>query len=158
MADKSIGTELSPQEVLGYIPQQRPFRFVDEIEEISATHVVGSYTYRHDEFFFTGHFPGRPITPGVILVETMAQLSVVALGIYNYALTACAEDLPKYFAIASELEGEFFEVVRPGDRVIVRAERVYWRRLKIKANAQMTFPDGTLVATSTSAGVGVKHG
>ena len=65
------GERLSPRQILELLPQQHPFRFVDEILEVDEQRISGRYTFRHDEFFYSGHFPGRPITPGVILLESM---------------------------------------------------------------------------------------
>ena len=76
---------LSPEEVLELLPQQEPFRFVDEILEVDEDHIVAQYRFRPDADFYRGHFPGDPITPGVILLESLAQVGVVALGIYIYA-------------------------------------------------------------------------
>src|SRR5512137_2288214 len=69
-------------QILLNIPQQHPFRFIDEILELDEEHIVGAYRFREDEYFYPGHFPGQPITPGVILIETMAQTGVVAFGLY----------------------------------------------------------------------------
>ena len=71
------------EEVLSLIPQQYPFRFIDGILEMDEEHIVGTYRFREDEYFYRGHFPSQPITPGVILIETMAQTGVVAFGIYQ---------------------------------------------------------------------------
>ena len=78
------------QEVLELVPQQAPFRFIDEIISLDEDGIVGAYRFREDEFFYRGHFPGRPITPGVILIETMAQIGVVAFGMY---LLACQRNV-----------------------------------------------------------------
>ncbi|MGH7818345.1 MAG: 3-hydroxyacyl-ACP dehydratase FabZ family protein, partial [Candidatus Binatia bacterium] len=58
---------LTPTEILAVIPQREPFRFIDEILEIDAEHIVASVRFRADHDFYRGHFPGRAITPGVIL-------------------------------------------------------------------------------------------
>ena len=74
-----VGRILSPKEVLDRIPQQEPFRFIDEIIEIDGDHCSASYRWREDAAFYRGHFPGDPVTPGVLLVEALAQASVVAM-------------------------------------------------------------------------------
>ena len=86
------GERLSPARILDLLPQQRPFRFVDEILDVDEQRISGRYTFRPDEFYYAGHFPGRPITPGVILLESMCQVGVVALGIYLFALDHSAEE------------------------------------------------------------------
>ncbi|MBN2397434.1 MAG: beta-hydroxyacyl-ACP dehydratase, partial [Deltaproteobacteria bacterium] len=68
------------RQVLEMVPQMPPFRFIDDILEMDGDHIVGAYRFREDEYFYRGHFPGRPVTPGVILIETMAQTGVVAFG------------------------------------------------------------------------------
>ena len=61
------------REVLALVPQQEPFRFIDEIISLNEEEIIGAYRFRADAFFYRGHFPGRPITPGVILIDTMAR-------------------------------------------------------------------------------------
>ena len=80
-----MGEILTPAEVLTMVPQQEPFRFIDEIVELDSEHIVAQYTFPESSDFYRGHFPGNPITPGVILIETAAQAGVVAFGIYLYA-------------------------------------------------------------------------
>ncbi len=80
------GRVLTPAEVLELIPHRRPFRFVDALDELTPAGARGRYRFREDEPFYAGHFPGFPVTPGVILLETMAQVAVVAHGIWLHAL------------------------------------------------------------------------
>ena len=69
-------------EIIKNLPYQKPFLFVDELTEVSENGVTGNYTFKERAFFYEGHFKENPITPGVILTETMAQIGVVCLGIY----------------------------------------------------------------------------
>lgn len=147
---------LSPAEVLALVPQQPPFRFLDEIVELSADGIVGRYTFRRDESFYAGHFPDMPITPGVILLETMAQTGVVALGIYLKALEVDREELGRWRSVFTDAEVEFVDAVLPGETVICRAEKVFWRRNKLRSRVEMTRPDGRVVAACALAGLGVR--
>ena len=146
---------LTPEEVLALIPQQRPFRFIDRLVAIDDVHAVGEYTFRHDETFYAGHFPGHPVTPGVILIETMCQTGLVALGIHLLGLELPAEEVRKTVTLFTEANVEFERIVKPGETVRVRAEKIFWRRRKLKSNVELVLADGTLVAKGTVAGMGV---
>jgi 3-hydroxyacyl-[acyl-carrier-protein] dehydratase len=152
------GERLSPGQILDLLPQQRPFRFVDEILDVDELRISGRYTFRHDEFFYRGHFPGRPITPGVILLESMCQVGVVALGIYLFALEHSAEAAADWTTLFVEAESEFLRSVTPGETVTIRGERIIWRRHKLRSRIEMFGADGALVAQTTASGVGVKNG
>ncbi|MBI2892241.1 MAG: beta-hydroxyacyl-ACP dehydratase [Deltaproteobacteria bacterium] len=146
---------LTAAEVLELVPQQRPFRFLDRLVSIGETGATGRYTFRKDESFYVGHFPGDPVTPGVILLETMCQTGLVALGIYLLGLEAPREEVARTVTLFTEAEVEFERVVRPGDTVEVVAERIFWRRRKLKSRVGLSLADGTPVAKGTVAGMGV---
>ena len=148
---------LSPSRLLELLPQQKPFRFVDEILEVSETHIVGRYTFRADEFFYPGHFPGKPVTPGVILLECMCQIGVVLLGIYKVGLELPSEEHSDWLTLFSDAQVEFLKSVLPGDTVTVRGDLEFWRRKKLKSRVEMRLADGTLAATATASGIGVRN-
>lgn len=146
---------LSPEEVLALVPQQEPFRFIDEILELDDEHIVARYTFSPDHDFYRGHFPGNPITPGVILVETMAQAGVVAFGIYLYARQTSREEVAKLLTVFTDANVEFSGTVRPGDRVRTTGRVKFFRRRKLRASVEMTLDDGTLVCSGELSGMGV---
>jgi 3-hydroxyacyl-[acyl-carrier-protein] dehydratase len=145
---------LSPAELLSRLPQQEPFRFVDEILEIDDEHVVAAYTWRATSDFYRGHFPGNPVTPGVLLVEAMAQAAVVALGIYLLDKES-PEEAHKLVTLFTDVNVEFNGVVRPGQRVLIRGRKLFFRRRKLRSEVEMCLEDGTLVCSGTLSGMGV---
>jgi len=151
----ALGVELSPAEILELLPQHEPFRFVDEILEVDENHIVAHYRYRPEAEFYRGHFPGNPVTPGVILLETAAQIGVVALGIYLVAQAGGRDAVRRTLALFTDAEVEFSGVVRPGDRVTVSATKKFYRRGKIRSEAEMVLDDGTVVCSATISGMGV---
>ncbi|MEZ4332315.1 MAG: FabA/FabZ family ACP-dehydratase [Myxococcota bacterium] len=150
-----MGETLSPKDVLALVPQQAPFRFIDEIVELDRDHVVARYTFPPDADFYRGHFPGNPITPGVILVETAAQAAVVAYGIYLYALETSRAEIDKILTIFTDCNVEFTGSVKPGDRVTTTGRLKFFRRRKLRAAFEMKLDDGTLVCSGELSGMGV---
>lgn len=146
------------KEVLDCLPQQKPFRFVDEILSMDDEQIVGAYRFREDEYFYRGHFPGYPVTPGVILIETMAQVGVVAFGIYLLSRQKNMRpgDMQLPISLFSLADGvEFKQIVKPGERVIVKAKKIYFRKMTIKAAVSMEKENGEMVCSGELSGVGV---
>ena len=93
------------------IPHREPFLFVDEITEAGNDKIIAEHTFTEKEFFFSGHFPGYPVVPGVILVETMAQSG--GAGLRKLGLIANNG----LFVLAAVDKVKFRRQVRPGDKV-----------------------------------------
>ena len=146
---------MTPEAILVAIPQREPFRFIDEILELGDDHIVASTTFRPDADFYRGHFPGNPITPGVILIEAMAQAGVVALGIHLLEREVGSDEAAKYTTLFTDAEVEFSGIVLPGVRVITSGRVVFFRRRKLRCAVEMKLEDGTLVCSGTLSGVGV---
>ena len=143
---------MTPEAVLAAVPHRPPFRFIEEIHELDQEHIVASYRFPENAEFYRGHFPGNPITPGVLLLETMAQAGVVAHGIY---LLGSDPDRPRMLTLFTDATVEFSGVVRPGQRVITRGKKLVFRRLFLRSAVEMTLEDGTVVCSGTLAGMGV---
>ena len=145
---------MTREEILAAVPQQPPFRFIDEILELGDDHIVAAYTFRPELDFYRGHFPGRPITPGVILVESMAQAGVVALGIHLLS-REIGSDADKYTTLFTDMQVEFNGIVEPGTRVVTTGRKLFFRRRKLRAEVEMKREDGTVVCSGTLSGMGV---
>jgi 3-hydroxyacyl-[acyl-carrier-protein] dehydratase len=147
---------LSPTEILAYVPQQKPFRFIDTVLSVDPTGIVGAYTFSAAEPFYAGHFPGHPVTPGVILLEAMSQTGVVAFGIYLLSLELDdPAGIRQWLTLFSDAQVEFLAPVYPDSRVIMTAEKIFWRHKKLKARVEMRDEQNTLLAVATVSGMGV---
>jgi 3-hydroxyacyl-[acyl-carrier-protein] dehydratase len=148
---------LSSDEILAAIPQQDPFRFIDEIVEVDDEHIVAAYRFREDHDFYRGHFPGKPITPGVILIEAMAQAAVVAHGLYLLAKEKGMDEVGRTLSVFTDANVEFAGMVPPGTRVVTTGRKLFFRRMKFRSDARMHLEDGTLVCSGQLSGVGVRR-
>ena len=124
---------MSSSEIIALLPYSKPFLFVDELVAINENGVEGNYTFSDDLDFYKGHFIDNPITPGVILIETMAQIGVVCLGIYLTNDTISKNSL---IALTSS-EIEFLKPVFPNEKVTVFSQKIYFRFGKLKCKVSM---------------------
>jgi 3-hydroxyacyl-[acyl-carrier-protein] dehydratase len=102
------------------LPHREPFLFIDEVIEIDGTKkVIASKNIKDNEFFFEGHFPGRPIMPGVLIIEAMAQASII---LYFICKQEIAKTNPNYYL--GKVKAEFLLPVFPGDKLILETNNV----------------------------------
>ncbi len=135
------------QEILSKLPYSKPFLFVEELIAIDENGVVGTFTFDANLDFYKGHFKDNPVTPGVILTETMAQIGLVCLGIY---LNEGKET--KNIAFTSS-EIEFLKPVYPNEKVTVISEKIYYRFGKLKCKVKMLNAKNEEVCCGTLAGM-----
>ncbi len=140
---------MTNQEILDNLPYSKPFLFVDEIVSITVNGVKGTYYFDEKLEFYKGHFKDNPITPGVILTETMAQIGVVCLGIY---LLNNKFNKNSVIALTSS-EIEYLKPVYPNQKVKVISEKIYFRFNKLKCKVTMFNEANQEVCRGTIAGM-----
>ena len=98
------------------LPHREPFLFLDEVLELEpGVRAVARRAVRDDDWFFPGHFPGRPVMPGVIIVEAMAQTGAVAV-------LASEENRGKLALFAGIDDLRFKRIVSPGEELVLTCE------------------------------------
>lgn len=126
--------KLNHDQIAELIPHRYPFLFLDAVTAYEAGQGIEGYKMvSANEPYFQGHFPGKPIMPGVIIIETLAQLGCVfmtlELGDAGRGLT------PLFLGID---RAKFRAMVRPGDRLEMRLEAISMRRGMAKVSAVAT--------------------
>lgn len=142
---------MNPRDILALLPYSKPFLFVDELSAVSENGATGSYTFKASSFFYKGHFKNFPVTPGVILTETMAQIGVICLGIY--LLKDELSNLKKPIIALTSNEIDFLLPVFPEEKVTVSSEKVYFRFGKLKCKVEMKNREGKVVCRGSIAGM-----
>jgi beta-hydroxyacyl-ACP dehydratase FabZ len=132
---------LDVKEILNYIPHRYPFLLVDRIVEIHGDDkIVGIKNVTFNENFFQGHFPSRPVMPGVLICEAMAQVGAI----FAHNARGGRNDR-KVFMLTGLDNVKFKRPVEPGDQLrmeltIVKRRGTFW---KMQGVATV---DGKLVA------------
>jgi 3-hydroxyacyl-[acyl-carrier-protein] dehydratase len=107
---------MSLDEIQAAIPHRPPFLLIDEIVERHENRIVCRKTFHADEWFFAGHYPGRPITPGVILCEAAMQAGAILLARFS---PPHSHGVP----VAARMNDvRFRRMVLPGDTVEIDVE------------------------------------
>lgn len=132
---------LAVEDIEKIIPHRFPFLFVDKIIDLSENRAVGIKNVTMNEWFFEGHFPDKPVMPGVLIVEAMAQVGGVLM-------LSKEENRGKLAYFMSIDNVKFRRAISPGDQLVLQVEVV---KLKSKVGQLQgrTFVDGKL-ATEAS--------
>jgi 3-hydroxyacyl-[acyl-carrier-protein] dehydratase len=137
-----LNTPFGREQIEKILPHREPFLLLDEIVELEpGSHVVARKTVREDEWYLAGHFPGRPVMPGVLIVEAMAQAGAVAV-------LSEEENRGRLALFAGIDDVRFKRIVEPGDELELRCdlERVRGPIGRGKATARV---GGELAARGT---------
>ncbi|HEY9631998.1 MAG TPA: 3-hydroxyacyl-ACP dehydratase FabZ [Coleofasciculaceae cyanobacterium] len=133
-------TILSVEEIQKLLPHRYPFLLVDRIiEYVPGERAVGIKNVSFNEPHFQGHFPGRPIMPGVLIVEAMAQVGGVVL-------TQMLESDGRLFVFAGIDKVRFRRQVVPGDQLVMTVELLCVKRRRFGKMQGRTEVNGQLAA------------
>ncbi len=136
-------------DIIAQLPYSKPFLFVDELLHVDENSIVGSYTFDKNLDFYKGHFKDNPVTPGVILTETMAQIGLVCMGIH-----LLNNNLEKNTVIAfTSADMQFLKPVYPSEKVTVTSQKIYFRFGKLKCDVIMKNESGQEVCKGILAGI-----
>ena len=133
--------QISSEEILGLLPHRYPFALVDKvIEHVPGEKAIALKNVTINEPQFQGHFPERPLMPGVLIVESMAQVGGI--------IVKHMPDVPKgLFVFAGINNVKFRKPVVPGDQLVITCELLSIKRQrfgKVKGEAHV---DGQLVCS-----------
>jgi UDP-3-O-[3-hydroxymyristoyl] N-acetylglucosamine deacetylase/3-hydroxyacyl-[acyl-carrier-protein] dehydratase len=114
------GEEIDTERLMKILPHRYPFLMVDKIIKIDGSKIVGVKNVTVNEPFFLGHFPGRPIMPGVLQLEAIAQVAGVLM-------LRQAENFGKLAYFMSAESVRWRKPVRPGDTLFIEVEMTKMR-------------------------------
>jgi 3-hydroxyacyl-[acyl-carrier-protein] dehydratase len=135
---------LDIHEILNHLPHRYPFLLIDRVTEFKReSHLIGYKNVTFNEPYFTGHFPQRPVMPGVLILEALAQ----ATGILAFKTVDKVPDENSLYYFVGIDGARFKRVVEPGDQLILKVEYVKRMRgiWKFKGEASV---DGEAVCSA----------
>lgn len=142
--------DMTRKEISKILPQKTPFLFIDKLEFLDEKNqcVTCSNSFNRDEFYFSGHFPDNPITPGVILVEAMAQSIIVLL--------KCLENdrVEENYYLSKIIDMRFRKVLCPDEKVYIDSTlcrtvgRFYFAKSRIYNQDNETIASGELIVAT----------
>ena len=138
----TVSLPLGRAEIEEILPHREPFLLIDEVLELTpGVGAVARKRVRDDEWYLSGHFPGRPVMPGVLIVEALAQTGAVAV-------LSEEENRGRIALFAGIDDCRFKRVVEPGDTLDLRCEleKVRGPVGRGKAEARV---DGSLACKAT---------
>jgi 3-hydroxyacyl-[acyl-carrier-protein] dehydratase len=133
---------LDIQEICALLPHRYPMLLVDRVLEITEDSIVAIKNVTFNEPFFTGHFPGFPVMPGVMIIEAMAQAGGILV------TKVAPHTRGKLMFLATVEEAKFRKPVMPGDQLRIEVKLARLKTTVAKMQGVVTV-DGQVVAEAT---------
>lgn len=141
MNERAAATRIDIHQILSLLPHRYPLVMVDRVTEVVPNqHIRGHKCVSYNEPWFPGHFPQRPIMPGVLILESLAQIG----GILAYASDPFDAQSHLMFFLGID-KAKFRRTVEPGDRLDLYVERIHHRSNVWKLRGEASV-DGSLCA------------
>lgn len=113
---------MNKEQIMEIIPHRDPFLLIDEVEEMEVGKRIVAYKHiREDEYWFKGHFPEYPVTPGVLIIEMLAQAGAICM-------LSIEEHKGKIGFLGGVNNAKFRKQVLPGDTIRLEVEMLKVRR------------------------------
>jgi len=140
---------ISPEDILKLLPHRYPMLLIDKVLELDAeaVSIVAIKNVTRNEPFFNGHFPDRPIMPGVMMIEAMAQAALLC--IFGLKLAEPTAD----FMFAGIEQAKFRRAVVPGDQLRIEVKLLRHRSFLWKVDCVVKVEDETAVEAVLTAHV-----
>jgi len=138
--------------ILRLVPFQPPFRFIDEISYLDPDRIAGNFQLKEEFDFYKGHFPGFPVTPGVILTEIMAQTGMVAFGIYLMMLEG-EREFRNMVTLLTETRIRFKKSVQPPQKVFIDSRKILFRHGKLSCDISLRNEENQLLCFGDISGM-----
>jgi len=147
VANPDRGCDLDIERIVDMIPHRYPFLMIDRMVDVVAdTSATGIKNVSINEFFFQGHFPSRPVMPGVLIIESMAQSAAVLV---VHTLGSEFEGKLVYFMAVDN--ARFRKPVVPGDTLHVHVRKLKQRGPVWKFSSEVTVDDALVAEATFSA-------
>jgi len=129
--------------IIQKLPYGKNFLFVDSIMEVVDEKIAGMYTFRSGNPLFSGHFNDKLIIPGVIVMECMGQIGMVAHIVHFRMKTTPYQE---FYPIVVNIESEFFKKIEPDKKMIILGKKKYFINNLLRSDVTITDEENTCYA------------
>lgn len=137
-------SEMNVNEIKNFLPHRYPFLMVDRVLALEPGHYIRAIkNVTHNEPFFNGHFPDKPVMPGVLIIEAMAQ----STGLLGFRTVSEEPQQNTLYMLVAVDKARFKRQVEPGDQLVLEAELLKRKGIMWVFNTTAKV-DGKLVASA----------